>query len=230
MAKNKPVSQSRTMWVAKGTEVGGKTVKKGYLAQYGRPEKKVSARVKLVEGTNRGKAGDVVSYKQGRYYKAPKTSNGSARTSTAGPVKEVSAPPPVVQETKTRTALSQNERAKLQSGRTGWSSGARRQTPSAASPRALSGQRRGNVAASKSFRETQARASRAAGRRQATVSVAAAVASGQPVAYGARAGLRFATSQVTSRLPRVTRQQAVTSAVSGARSAWSSAERWWKGY
>jgi len=67
--KKPAVSQSRTMWVAKGTEVGGKKVEKGYLAQYGRPEKKVSAPVKLVTETKRGKAGDVVKYQKGRYKK-----------------------------------------------------------------------------------------------------------------------------------------------------------------
>ena len=65
----KPVSQSRTMWVKKGTVVDGKKVKKGYVAQYGRPEKRVTARIKLEEATRRGKKGDVVSYKSGRYKK-----------------------------------------------------------------------------------------------------------------------------------------------------------------
>lgn len=217
MAKNKPVSQSRTMWVAKGTEVGGKTVKKGYLAQYGRPEKKVTARVKLVEGTSRGKTGDVVSYKQGRYYKAPKTSNGAARTSTAGSVKEVSAPPPVVQETKMRTALSKNERAKLQSGRTGWSSGARRETPAAASPRALSGQRRGNVAASKSFRTTQARATRAQ-TRQAAVRGYTQIVTGNPIA-----GLATWSASKPSKDLRKRVNRTVSSAQ-------RNVVRWWQGY
>jgi len=64
-----PVSQSRTMWVRKGTMVNGKEVKKGYLAQYGKPEKRVTASVKLVEDTKRGKAGEMVDYKKGRYKK-----------------------------------------------------------------------------------------------------------------------------------------------------------------
>jgi hypothetical protein len=64
-----PVSQSRTMWVKKGEMVGGKEVKKGYLAQYGKPEKRVTAPVKLVEATKRGKVGEMVEYKKGRYKK-----------------------------------------------------------------------------------------------------------------------------------------------------------------
>lgn len=64
----KPVSQSRTMWVKKGTIVNGEKVKKGYVAQYGKPEKRVTGKVRLeVETPKRGKAGDVVRLKQGRY-------------------------------------------------------------------------------------------------------------------------------------------------------------------
>ena len=64
MAKKNVVSQSKTMWVKKGDVVGGKVVKKGYVAQYGKPEKKVSATVKLVGGGTR-------AYKEGRAVKAP---------------------------------------------------------------------------------------------------------------------------------------------------------------
>lgn len=64
----KPVSQSRTMWVKKGTIVNGKEVKKGYVAQYGKPEKRVTNRVRLEVATpKRGEAGDVVRLKKGRY-------------------------------------------------------------------------------------------------------------------------------------------------------------------
>lgn len=60
--KKKVVDQSRTMWVKKGTIVNGKKVEKGYVAQLGKPEKKVKADVKLaVDTKGRGKAGDVVS-------------------------------------------------------------------------------------------------------------------------------------------------------------------------
>ena len=61
--KKPAVSQSRTMWVKKGDVVGGVTVKKGYLAQYGKPEKKVSAKVQMVTGSKKGKA---VEYSKGR--------------------------------------------------------------------------------------------------------------------------------------------------------------------
>ena len=57
------------MWVKKGEVVNGKTVSKGYVAQYGKPEKKVSARVKLSVDTKRGKAGSKVAYDKGRYVK-----------------------------------------------------------------------------------------------------------------------------------------------------------------
>lgn len=105
----KPVSQSRTMWVKKGTVVDGKKVKKGYVAQKGRPEKRVTARVKLETDTaKRGKKGDVVKVTKGRYKKspstagggvtkaqaaaaarAPRTSYGPAKTSSGGRVNEV---------------------------------------------------------------------------------------------------------------------------------------------
>ena len=63
----KPVSQSRTQWVKKGDIVNGEKVKKGYLAQYGKPAKKVTARVKIVADTESGKkAGETYKYKTGR--------------------------------------------------------------------------------------------------------------------------------------------------------------------
>lgn len=111
----KPVSQSRTEWVKKGTVVDGKKVTKGYVAQKGRPEKRVTARVKLEQTTRRGKTGDVAVYKSGRYkktvgkgrvdrsktttgggytgYKAPSSSNGSAGTSGGDNVPEVTESP-----------------------------------------------------------------------------------------------------------------------------------------
>lgn len=61
--KKPAVSQSRTMWVKKGDVVNGKTVNKGYLAQYGKPEKKVNNRVEMVTGPKTGKK---IEYKQGR--------------------------------------------------------------------------------------------------------------------------------------------------------------------
>jgi len=117
----KPVSQSRTMWVKKGTVVDGKKVKKGYVAQYGRPEKRVTARVKLETDTaKRGKKGDVVKVTKGRYKtspstagggvtkaqaaaaaRAPKTSNGSARTSSGGRVQEVNKLPQTASQRST---------------------------------------------------------------------------------------------------------------------------------
>lgn len=80
----KPVSQSRTMWVKKGTVVGGKAVKKGYVAQYGRPEKRVTAKIKLEESTRRGKAGDVAEYKKGRYKRTVGKGRVDRSKTTAG--------------------------------------------------------------------------------------------------------------------------------------------------
>ena len=66
------VSQSSTEWVKKGDVVNGKTVTKGYVAQKGKPERKVTANVKLVVDTSRGKAGEKVSYNKGRATKKGK--------------------------------------------------------------------------------------------------------------------------------------------------------------
>lgn len=67
------VSQSNTMWVKKGTVVNGKKVKKGYVAQKGKPEKRVTNKIKLVVDTDkRGKAGETVQTKKGRYVKSSK--------------------------------------------------------------------------------------------------------------------------------------------------------------
>lgn len=65
--KKKPVDQSRTEWVPKGTVVNGKPVPKGYLAQKGRPDKKVTNAVRIQTDTTSGKkAGETYTYKQGR--------------------------------------------------------------------------------------------------------------------------------------------------------------------
>jgi hypothetical protein len=61
------------MWVKKGTVVDGKAVQKGYLAQYGKPAKKVTARVRAEKGNAAGmKAGSVTQYKAGRKVKRGK--------------------------------------------------------------------------------------------------------------------------------------------------------------
>lgn len=76
----KPVSQSRTMWVKKGTVVDGKKVKKGYVAQYGKPEKRVTNRVRLeVDTPKRGEKGDVVRLKKGRYVTKKKKPSAAGR-------------------------------------------------------------------------------------------------------------------------------------------------------
>lgn len=79
----KSVSQSNTMWVKKGTVVNGEAVKKGYLAQYGKPEKKVTNKVKMVVDTGGVKAGQTQAYKEGRRVKATPPGS-SSRTGGAG--------------------------------------------------------------------------------------------------------------------------------------------------
>lgn len=87
MAKKRTVSQSRTMWVAKGTKVGGKTVQKGYLAQYGKPEKRVSANVRMVteQGTR--------TYKQGRRVNRPAAVGGGFAPGARGGTTGANPPP-----------------------------------------------------------------------------------------------------------------------------------------
>lgn len=66
----KPVLQQNTEWVKKGQTVGGKVVTKGYLAQKGKPEKRVTARVKIQTATESGKkAGSTYAYKAGKTIK-----------------------------------------------------------------------------------------------------------------------------------------------------------------
>lgn len=84
MAAKKPVSQSRTMWVKKGTVVNGKAVSKGYLAQYGKPEKRVTGKVTLTRQTGSTAAGETVRYKGGRRVKPaadtrPRAEGGGVR-------------------------------------------------------------------------------------------------------------------------------------------------------
>lgn len=100
------VSQSNTMWVKKGTVVNGKKVKKGYVAQKGKPEKRVTNKIKLVVDTDkRGKAGETVQTKKGRYVKSttkikvdkPKSKGGgyTGNGPGKGGVNQTSAPTPV---------------------------------------------------------------------------------------------------------------------------------------
>lgn len=73
---NKPVSQSRTMWVKAGTVVNGKKVPKGYVAQLGKPEKKVTGSIKMVKKTGGVAAGKTQEYKAGRRVKPAGPSSG----------------------------------------------------------------------------------------------------------------------------------------------------------
>jgi hypothetical protein len=63
---SKPVLQQNTMWVKAADSKTGK----GYLAQRGKPEKRVTARVKIQADTESGKkAGSTYAYKSGKTVK-----------------------------------------------------------------------------------------------------------------------------------------------------------------
>jgi len=85
----KPISQSDTRWVKKSG-------KRGYVEQIS-TGKRVTGKVNLVADTTKGKAGQTRTYSKGRdvtgsaktvAYRAPVTSDGSPKTSGAGPVSE----------------------------------------------------------------------------------------------------------------------------------------------
>lgn len=111
--KNAPVSQSRTMWVKKGDIVGGKEVKKGYLAQYGRPEKRVTARVKIETATESGKkAGEVYRYKAGRTVKPSE----KAKTVKPRSMSDTSKPKPTPPPSNYKTAARMGKPGEYQAG------------------------------------------------------------------------------------------------------------------
>lgn len=84
MAKNKPVvSQSRTMWVKKGqTLSNGKIATEGYLAQYGKDTRRVTARVQMKKQTGGVASGDIQEYKGGK--RVTRTMGGKKPDATAG--------------------------------------------------------------------------------------------------------------------------------------------------
>ena len=128
MAKgDRVVSQSKTMWVKKGTIVDGKEVKKGYLAQYGKPEKKVNARVQMVEQTMGVAKGDTQKYVQGRRVtekfgqpnkeKTSSTARRRTAISQAASAKKTTAKAPA-RATKDLTAAERNRTRGTQGGAT----------------------------------------------------------------------------------------------------------------
>ena len=90
MAK-KTVSQSRTEWVEKGTIVNGRKVKKGYLAQKGKPEKKVTGRVALVTGQS--SLGATSTYKKGRRVKPASAKKPATSTKSSSPASKTGSGP-----------------------------------------------------------------------------------------------------------------------------------------
>lgn len=84
------VDQSRTQWNPAVKNAAGKVIKKGYLSQYGRPEKRVTGKVKLVTETGGKRAGQTQKYSAGRKVVSNKPafgvggSNPSARKPTGG--------------------------------------------------------------------------------------------------------------------------------------------------
>jgi hypothetical protein len=66
----KAISQSDTMWVKKGDKLpDGSIAKRGVLWDT-KSKKRVTGAVKLVQATKRGKAGETLSVKAGRYTKS----------------------------------------------------------------------------------------------------------------------------------------------------------------
>lgn len=147
MPKNKPVvSQSRTMWVKKGQKLSDGTVaKKGYLAQYGKDTKKVTARVQMEKQTGGVAKGDIQMYKAGKRRtpmmkpdapaagkpKAPAdrpqgatTNRPAGRPAPAVKAEKKATPPPAAK--RPASAMSASEREKMGKGRKGWSEGSRR--------------------------------------------------------------------------------------------------------
>lgn len=141
--KRKPVSQSRTMWVKKGTVVNGKPVAKGYVAQYGKPERRVTGKVTLTRQTGSTAAGETVRYEKGRRVKpaakpaasASRSQPAASRTAPARP----SAPPAPAASQRQRPAVSAAERKKMGKGRKDWSDGARRTASASGTANAASG-------------------------------------------------------------------------------------------
>lgn len=84
----KPVDQSRTEWVKAGTIVNGEKVKKGYVAQKGKPEKRVTAKINIQTDTTSGKkAGEVWKYKAGNTVKRTSAGSSSGGSNAAGAMK-----------------------------------------------------------------------------------------------------------------------------------------------
>ena len=106
----KAISQSDTMWVKKGEKLpDGSIAKKGIVVQRS-TGKRVTGAVKLVTKTARGKAGDTLSVKAGRYTKATSAGrSGNSKGNTGNP-------PPASTSTRTPTAKVAKGAAKASSG------------------------------------------------------------------------------------------------------------------
>lgn len=181
MPKNKPVvSQSRTMWVKKGQKLSdGSVAKKGYLAQYGKDTKKVTARVQMAQQTGGVAKGDIQVYKAGKRRtpmmkpeadkpKAPaaRPKAPAAKPQGATTNRPASRPTPAAKPTPKRPAsMSAAEREKMSKGRKNWSDGARREG-SAARPQGATPRVSGSVAAKQPRQKP-------AGRRTPKIDVAA---------------------------------------------------------
>jgi hypothetical protein len=112
------------MWVKKGDKLpDGSIAKRGIVVQRS-SGKRLTGSVKLVEGTKRGKAGDTLSLKAGRYTKA-----GSGSKTTAGVGGTGNKPPSPVKSSaptgKAANALARSNKATVaaQSGYTAGSKG-----------------------------------------------------------------------------------------------------------
>ena len=106
----KAISQSDTMWVKKGDKMpDGSIAKKGVVVQRS-TGKAVTGAVKLVTKTTRGKAGDTLSLKGGRY---TKSGSGTAKkTGSASVVKKAGSNPPAKKSVADSRAMSMRPGAK----------------------------------------------------------------------------------------------------------------------
>lgn len=110
------VSQSDTQWNKAVKNAAGKVVKKGYLSQKGKPEKRVTGRVNLVVDTGAKKAGQTQKYVTGNKPVAAKRVASSQRN---GPTsnKNVVTSPTVTTPTGPTVNTKTGSKSAYQAGR-----------------------------------------------------------------------------------------------------------------
>lgn len=84
------IDQSRTQWNPAKKNAAGKVIQKGYLSQYGKPEKRITGTVALKQAASGVAAGGQRSYVKGRAGATAKPT--AARKSTSGSTQRGSSP------------------------------------------------------------------------------------------------------------------------------------------